>query len=228
MSLADRARTAVLWKVLEVGGVKAISLIRLLILGRALAPTDFGLFAVAALTLELLLSLTDTGTVPALVQRPAPDAREYHVAWSLGLVRGLLIGGGVFAAAPVIANLFHEPRATPLIQALAVRPIIEGAISVRLSDLTRQLSFRPLSMLQLAATTVNTIVSIALVRSYGVWALVAGPVMGSMTYLVFSYALAPYRPRFSLDRAVVRLLIAFGGWVSARGLIATGGKALLQ
>jgi O-antigen/teichoic acid export membrane protein len=223
-----RAGTALLWKAVQLGGVKAIFLFRLLILARLLAPEDFGLLAIAATAIGFLMQLTDLGMIPALIQSKDISENQYNTAWTVDVTRALLVTTCVVVAAPFIAQLFAEPRATAIIQVLALRPLLDAAASIKVAGLTRQLRFRPLATLKLAEAVLNTTVSVALARSLGVWALVAGTLAGSTTSLVLSYLLAPHRPRLSFDREATRPLIQFGRWIFLTGLIAVAGSSVLR
>ena len=62
------AGNAMVWKLVQMGGVKIIFLIRLLVLAILLAPSVFGLVAIATAATGFLLNLTNFGLVPAVVQ----------------------------------------------------------------------------------------------------------------------------------------------------------------
>ena len=207
---------------------RGIALLRILVLARILVPDDFGLIAIATLTVESMLLLTDFGLLPALVQKQERRNRDYEVAWTLGLVRAVAIAGIVIAAAPAIAALFDEPRAVALLRVLALRPVLQACASMRLADLTRELRFRPLGLIVIAGVIVETFVAIALAPSLGVWALVAGALAGAGVAMAMSFVMAPWRPRLAFDRATARPLLRFGRWIFVTGVLAVVGNAFLQ
>jgi O-antigen/teichoic acid export membrane protein len=226
--LASTVGTALFWKAIQLGGVKSIFLIRLLILARMLSPDDFGLLAIAVTAIGFLLSVTDLGMIPALVQREEINDQYYNAAWTVGLIRALVISLAVFLAAPLIANIFAEPRATVILQVLAIRPLLDAAASTKLASLIRNLEFRSLAFVKLSEALLNTIVAISLATMLGVWALVAGALAGSAAYMAFSYMLAPHRPALFLNYARVKHLITFGRWIFLTGLIAVSGASILK
>lgn len=223
-----RAGSALTWKAVQLGGVKAIFFLRLLILARLLVPEDFGLLAIAATAIGFLMQLTNLGMVPALVQGKDVSEKQYNTAWTVGVTRALLVTISVVAVAPFIAQLFSELRAAPIIQVLALRPLLDAVSSIKVADLTRQLQFRPLATLKLVEAIVNTVVSIALAPSLGVWAMVVGTLAGSSTYLGLSYILAPHLPRFLFNSGAARPLIRFGRWIFLTGLVVLAGSYVLQ
>ncbi len=223
-----RTGSALTWKAVQLGGVKAIFFLRLLILARLLVPEDFGLLAIAATAIGFLMQLTNLGMVPALVQGKDVSEKQYNTAWTVGVTRALLVTISVVAAAPLIAQLFSEPRAIPIIQVLALRPLLDAVSSIKVADLTRHLQFRPLATLKLMEAIVNTVLSIALAPSLGVWAMVVGTLAGSSTYLGLSYILAPHLPRFLFNPGAARPLIRFGRWIFLTGLVVMAGSYVLQ
>lgn len=226
--LERRAGSALVWQGIQHFGVKAIYLVRIPILARLLLPEDFGLLAIAIVALDVLLQVTNFGVIPALVQREAADGEHYHAAWTVGVLRALGVAVIVFLCAPIIAGVFDEPRALPIVQWLALRPLIQAVASIGVADLVRDLKFRGIALLHLSEALANATISIALASSLGVWALVAGFLAGPACYTAMSYVLAPRRPRLSLDRSATSSLIEFGRWIFLVGIIALAGRFVLQ
>ncbi len=224
----QQAGHALIWRGLQHVTVKLIFLARLLILARLLSPDDFGLLAISAIFIDVLLQISNFGMVPALVQRAETEDKHYHVAWTVGVIRGVGIAGITALSAPLVANFFEEPRAAPIILALALRPLIDAVASIRTADLTRKLNFRSLAILEIPKALGNALIAILLARSLGVWALVAGALGGSLVYLLLSYLVAPYRPSLTLDFNAARGLVRFGQWVFVTSLVALAGQAVLR
>jgi O-antigen/teichoic acid export membrane protein len=166
--------------------------------------------------------------LPALVQGKDMNDANYDAAWTLDLSRSFLLTIVTIASAPLIASMFAEPRAVPIIMALALRPLIESMTSIKAVTLNRNLMFRPLALLRIIEAIVNTALSILLAGILGVWALVAGAIGGAISIVVTSYFVAPYRPRLLFSREAIRPLINFGRWIFATHLIALTGSYMLR
>lgn len=217
-----------IWRGIEFGGVKLLYLVRVVVLARLLSPADFGLFAVALVALDFMLSVTNFGMVPALVHRPDATRVHYESAWTIGIVRALAVGAGLALLAPWIATQFGEPDAANLLRFLSLRPVIEATASIGLAELEKNLKFRSLALLKLSEVVVNAGVSIALVTPLGVWALVLGPLAGAVTYSVTSYFMRPIRPRLRLGGVAAGQLVRYGRWILIAAWIAVAGRTLLQ
>ena len=87
----------------------------------------------------------------------------------------------VVAAAPLLARLFQEPRLTWPIAGASLQIIVGAAAIVPSALWTRDLSFRRLSKIEMAAgvTSIAATLLLALLGA-GVWALVLGTLFGAI------------------------------------------------
>lgn len=226
--LPGRVGSALTWRAVQLGAEQGLSILRFVILARLLAPADFGLLAIATVVLDLLLALTNVGLEPALVQLRDRQRRHYDAAWTVAALRGAAISAAIFVGADLIAQLYQEPRATPLLQLLAIRPLLSGLASPRLADLERELDFRALAMLIVVASVLQTVLAVALAPVIGVYAIAVGMLAATLAHTALSYRAAPYRPALRLDRASTGALLRFGRWVLVTSLIGLFGEAALR
>jgi lipopolysaccharide exporter len=210
---------AIVWQTIQYGGEKVIFLIRLTVLARLLNPYDFGLMATASIGIDLLMRISNFGMTTALVQLDEANQDQYDTAWTMDLLRALAIALISYFAAPMIADYLLEPKATNILRALAVRPVIDAFASIMVARFSRTLNFRALVFLHMPKALTNTILSILLARSYGVWALVAGTLTGSFVFLLMSYILAPHRPRLLFRFDSLQPLARFGRWVFLTSIV---------
>jgi lipopolysaccharide exporter len=218
------AGSAMLWQAFQMGGVKVLYMVRLLVLAILLKPEDFGLIAIALSATGFLLNLTNFGLIPAVVQAEDMDNARYDAVWTFDLTRSVIVTTLTIIFAPWIAAIFAEPRAIPIIQVLALRPLLESLMSIKVAALNRSLMFRPLAFLKIIEAIFNAVISIALAKFLGVWAMVFGMIGGAAAMVSASYFLAPYRPRILYEWQLVRPLLKFGGWLLISGVIAMAGN----
>ena len=219
-----RAGNALIWQAFRLGGVKTIFMVRLFVLAILLKPTDFGLIAIATSATGILLNLTNFGLVQALVQAEDIDETKYDSVWTFDISRSVIISATTIILSPFIASIFAEPRAVPIIQALAFRPLIDSFISIKVATLNRNLSFKPLALLKIIEAVSNTLISLSLAYFFGVWAIVIGTLGGSISMVVASYILAPYHPKIYFRWKSIQPLIKFGGWILVTGIVAMAGN----
>lgn len=212
------------WRAIQLFGIKGIFLVRMLVLARLLFPEDFGLFAIASSATGFLMGITNVGLIPAVVQAENMEERTYAAVWTFDMTRSLLIASLTIILAPFIAEVFAEPLAVPIIRVLALRPLFESMISIKVTALNRDLSFRPLAYLKIVEAIVSTALSIGLAPLVGVWALVFGGLGGALSTVVVSYILAPYRPEIQYDWQAIKPLMNFGWWVLVTSLVSMTGS----
>lgn len=218
-SLSKLTARALTWRFLDFIAVKVVFLLRLLVLASLLTPEDFGLLAIGLSAVTLVLTLSDFGVEPALIQRQDVRQQDYDAGWTLVVARATFVTLVILLVAHWIADLFGEPRATPIIQALAIGVFIDSLASVKLTTLNRNLQFRSLALLNTTQAVVTTVVAILAAPVYGVWALVAGSLAGTLAFTLASYVAAPYRPRLRWHRASAGSLLNYGRWIFLTGVI---------
>lgn len=215
-----RAGRALLWKGAQLGTSKVVYLLGTLVLGRLLTPNDFGLVAIATVAITTVMTATETGMTNALVQATTRDREHYDVAWTIGLLRGSLVCTILCIAAPFVAQLFGDARATSLVRMMAFLPLLNSVNSPRLADLMRELKFSRLAAVAIIAVLVEVGLAVFTAASLGGAAIILGKLAGAATTAIASYIVAPYSPRFRPSYASARQLIAFGRWLFAIGLVA--------
>lgn len=226
--VARKAVAAMRWRAAQLAGIEGIYFLRLLILARLLAPDAFGLLAIATIAMGMLLRLCDVGMIPALVHRRDATPEQHDAAWTVALMRAGFVAMALVIAAPAIAALFDQPRATPIIQVLGLRPLIDSAASIGTARLTRDLRFRELALIYIPGAIVDTIVAVTVAPSIGVWALVAGALSGSVATTCLSYVFAPHRPALRFRWTEIAPLVNYGRWVLAIGVMTLAGTIVTQ
>ena len=98
------------WMVLLRLSIRAVGLVSTVVLARLLVPADFGLVAMATALSGALAAMSEFGFAVALIQNQTADRRYYDTAWTLGLIRGLLVAGALAACADPLATMFADQR----------------------------------------------------------------------------------------------------------------------
>lgn len=189
-----------------------------LVLARILTPDDFGLIALAtsfAIALEVVLEL---GLEDQIIRARQLDRSVYDTAFTLNLLRAVLIGLLVAAAAGWAARFFGDPRLELLVLILAVTTAFSGLKNLGVVEFRRNLDFAMefrLMILPRLASVAATLVLAFLLQSY--WALIIGIVVARVGTVAMSYIVHPYRPRLSL--ALWREMAGVSFWTWAISMV---------
>jgi O-antigen/teichoic acid export membrane protein len=197
-----------------------LQLVSTLVLARLLAPADFGLVALATTLMAMITSITELSLGEALVQLREASEHHYHTVWTIGVARNALLAGVICLAAFPAAAIYHTPRLTPVMIALAGSLAVSGLSNPRMIMATKSLVFWQQAMLQISQKLVALVVSVAIALIYhSYWALVWGTVASTIVNCLLSYTVLPMWPRFSIRHA--RDLFGFSVWLSFGQIVNT-------
>ena len=210
-SFSRQVRSGLGWSFLNNSLGRLGTLLGGILLARILQPRDYGVFAVALVGMQFVMSLNDVGITAALIRWPG-DLRELaRTAMTVILAVTALLYAAFFLAAPWFAGALNAPEAAGVLRLLGLTLLIDGVFAVPTALLTRSFLQGRRTVADLSNLTVSTAVSVYLAaKGHGVWSLAWGRLAGNATSGVLIYALAParFRPGFRLAHA--RELLAFG------------------
>lgn len=199
---------------------RLIDFVTVLVLARTLTPADFGLTALAMTLTVIVDTVLQIPLIQALTRLTHVKKSHLDTAFTLGLLRSLLLSVIVLAAAWPFAHIYDDHRLLPLIAVLALGPIARGLYNPGMVKFIREMSFRQLFIADLLGKIVGSIAAISIVyMGGGYWAIAASSVVSPLAITLISYLLVPYRPSLSLSR--FSDFSAFLGWLSGTQFIST-------
>ena len=197
----EKAVRGIPWTMLTYGATKVITVLTTLVLARLLAPADFGLYALATLGISLLSIFNGNWLGASLVVRDDLDERARGTVLTLLLAAGLLMAGALAAIAPLVADVFEQPRLTDILFALSAILTFSGVNWFYEMVMQRELEFRRRFVAQVARIATFSVVAVTLgVLGAGVWSLVGSFVLSHVANGVALFSLAPYRIRPAFER----------------------------
>lgn len=215
-SLAAQVRTAVIWRSGSQVLTQIVSWASTLIVIRLLAPEDYGLFAMAQVMLTLLSTLNGWGLASALIREE--HVSEERLRQTLGML--ILLNCGLalaqFLAAPLVAAWFEQPLVTDLLRVQSLVYLAVPFCALPHAMLSRSMDFRRPAQVRLAAALAGAGTALTgALSGWGVWTLVAAPMMMLLTEAVGMTwaARAPIRPSFRFTGA--GHIAGFGGVMTA-------------
>ena len=182
-----------------------------------IGPHAYGVYVTAVGLTAFLASLTRFGVDTYLVRcDPAPDQRQYNIAFSLVLSISLgLLAVGI-AIVPLLERWYSgsEFKAPYLVLLMSI-PVI-GLSGLPTAKLERELNFRAVAGIELAGQLSAFVTAVVLAwLGFGVWAPVTGLLVWQVVALVAASSVARFRPRLQMDKAQAWRMLAFGLGFSA-------------
>lgn len=134
-----------------------------LVLTRLLSPQAFGIFGILFPFLFMIELLSDVGSVGLLVRHPRGGERKFvHTVWTVRLIRSCVNFCLLFAAAPLIAQLYRTPVLTSAFRALSLWFLISGAESMSFVLAQRDRRARIGNYAELSTQVFSTVAVIAM------------------------------------------------------------------
>ncbi len=196
---------------------RLIGLASTLILARLLVPEDFGIVAMASLLVALVDVLLDLGVHVALIQNQAADRDDYNTAWTIRIAQATVVAALVVIAAPYAADYFGDARVEPVAYVMALGLAIAGWENIGTVDFQKHFAFGKDFRFVFFKRVLGFVATIGFALVLGsYWAMVLGALVGRTAGVVLSYAMHPFRPRFSLSRA--REIFAVSQWILVKSL----------
>ena len=207
----EKTARGALWVVGWRFSTRLLGLVNTVVLVRVLAPSDFGLVALATSFIQAMDALSRFGLEDSLIRERSPTVEQFDTAFTLNLIRAVLTAALVAALAAPGAMFFGEPRLTQILLALAAGALLDGASNIGTVNFRRDFAFRTefvLWVIPRVAAIALSITAALVLRSY--WALIVGILTQQTLRMMLSYVLHPYRPRLSV--AAWRQLAGYSLW----------------
>ena len=199
---------------------QGLRFVRVVVVARIVEPGDIGLIGMAALAITLVRVLTETGLQQALIHRQEESRDTLDTAWTVLLIRNLVIAAIVAAGAGLVAGFFDEPRAAAVVRVTSIVLVLEAFTNIAAVMFQKRLDFRRQALYLGGGEIVEFVVTIVLaIVLRNVWALVYGWVAGAGARAIFSYVAEPRMPRLRMSGPVLRDLINYGKWMTASSIL---------
>ncbi|MBW4512712.1 MAG: oligosaccharide flippase family protein [Scytonematopsis contorta HA4267-MV1] len=215
-SLKKRAINGAIWTIACFGGSYILRFGNNLILTRLLQPEFFGLMALVN-TLRMGLELfSDIGISQNIVNSKRGDEATFlNTAWTLQIIRGVVIWLLCILISFPIAHFYNEQRFMWLIPIVVFSTVFDGFSSTSIHTLHRQMELRKLSLYELVLQIAYFCTLIFLVwRIPSIWTLAFGTWLPAIYKLFTSYWLIPrYSNKLQWDKDAVKEILSFGKWM---------------
>jgi O-antigen/teichoic acid export membrane protein len=166
-SVRDNVMAEVMVQSLRVGG--------LIILARALTPSDFGWFRILMVISAFVMLVNEAGIPDALIQRRELRTEHHTTAWWMCIALATLAAGAMYFGAPVLANLMKMPELIGGVRLLCIPIFIEGVAVTANARLRREMRFGALACADVFAEAAFLCVALFLLWNGAPhWALAGG------------------------------------------------------
>jgi len=193
---------------------RVFQLTRTVILARLLSPNDFGLFGVALLVLSTLETFSESGFNHAIIQKKKNSQHYLDTAWTVGIIRGILIASIIFGLSKPVAIFFSTPLSELILKVIGISIVLQSLSNIAVIYFQKELKFHKLFIYQFSGTMADVSITIVFaIILKNVWALVFGLLAGNLVRCILSYIIVKYRPKLRFEKKKVKELFKFGKWI---------------
>ena len=113
-TLKQKTARGLLWGGLNSGMQQVVGLAFGIVLGRLLAPSDYGMMAMISIFSLVATALQDSGFRTALANMKDPQPSDYNSVFWFNVLMASTLYALLFMAAPLIGDYYHTERIVPL------------------------------------------------------------------------------------------------------------------
>ena len=212
--LGEAALTGVRWMAYGRGITEIAHLASTIVLARLIAPSEFGVVAVALIVSGFAGIFSGLGLVSALVQRRTIEPAHLSAAMAMSLVAGVAGAVAVYLAAPLAGLVLGDAIVGPL-RLVAPVFVFTALSATSHALLQRRLEFARLTLSGVIASGLSIALGVALaIAGLDAEALIIAAVArAGLQSAILLYLARPPRPRWHRDEA--RELLGFGAPTAA-------------
>ncbi len=173
MGVGKQIANNVMWKYLELVSVSGIQLISTFLLARSLTPDDYGIIGMVVVFTTLANVIIDSGFGQALIREKEVTRVDYSTVLFFNVFISILLYVLLYFSSGYIARFYNEPILNDVCKITFLVLPLNALSLVQTTKMQRDLKFKKLCFISLAATLISSLVAIYLAYKYkNVWALV--------------------------------------------------------
>lgn len=200
--------------------IRSLQFIKSIILARLLTPEIFGVWGIINFIYNGIETFTQTGFGAELIHRQHRIEEAADVAWTLNVLRGIILSIACYLASPILASFYNRPEIDILLKIVGISFFIKGFSNINIILLRKNLNFKKISFYQQGTELFSFLVTIYFAFALrSVWALVWGTLAYFTADLILSYLIGPRKPQFKLDTALAGQVFRYGIFVTGAGIV---------
>ena len=204
--------------------IQGLRMVQSIVLAWLLFPEAFGAAELVMTIVIGLEMLSDLGIEPSIVQHHRGEERRFlNTAFTIQLVRGVILFGLAYACTPLVVWLANDPSVdvAGLVPIAAATAIIFGFIPTKVWLLHRHLDLKRIAILEVVSFSVAMGAMISLASIYPMaWVLIFGGVLRDLVKVLLGtfWLKGPYNS-IDWEPEAASDIIHFGKWIFLSTLI---------
>jgi len=209
-TLKEKTARGILWGGINNGGQQILNLLFGIFLARLLTPSDYGMVGLLTVFTLIAGALQESGFIAGLNRLESPRQEDYNAVFWFNVLCGAAIYALLFACAPLIARLFHQPLLTPLARLSFLSFVFSSWGTTPRAILFRQLKAKQNATITLVALTASGVVGVVLAwQGFAYWGIAIQNLVYCLCMTLLSWHYSGWRPSRHIDFRPLRGMIGF-------------------
>lgn len=186
------------WSVARFGGEQVFRFIVFVFLARLLTPSDFGLFALSLVFVDVGRILAFAGMSEAVIRSEQADDELADTLFWLSLGRTFVVSMALVLLSLPLAAVLKQPMTAPVIMSLAACLMFEPLTQVHSARATRAFKNKALTGIALFCNFASGGAAVvAAMNGLGIWSFVISQVVYGVLVTGLIWSIFPWAPRLS-------------------------------
>ena len=210
-TLKEKTARGLMWGGLNSGVQQVVGLAFGIILGRLLAPSDYGMMAMISIFSLVATALQDSGFRTALTNLKDPKPEDYNSVFWFNIIMASSLYILLFFAAPLIGDFYDTPRVVPLCRYAFLSIVIASLGTAQSAWLFKHLRAKQQAEAGGLAVLVSSTVGVVMAYcGMAYWSLATQGLVYVSVNTFFQWHFSPWRPTVrDITFAPVRRMFRF-------------------
>lgn len=220
--LKTKTVNGVIWNSIDRFCTQGIHFVFSILIARLLVPSDYGVVAMLGIFFAISSCFIDSGIGSALIRKVDRTEVDFSTVFYFNILVACFFYGLLWVSAPYIAAFYEIPLLTDVTRVQGLTLIIGALSGIHSAKLSINIDFK--SRAKISIISVLTTGGIGLWMAYcgyGVWALVAQIVTGSILRTVLLCLIVHWIPLFTFSWKSFKELFSYGSKLLVSGLLDT-------
>ena len=202
--------------------MQGVQFVLQIVLARILDSNHYGALSLMVIFTTLANVFIQSGLNTALIQNKDVKEEDYSSVFWVTLGIAVIMYGGIYLSAPLIADAYKMPDVIWPLRVLALMLFPGTMNSVQLAKVSREMDFKKVFYSNIGGTLISGIVGIVIAyMGGGLWALVAQNLLNTVVVCIVMWFTVKWRPKLICNLTRVKSLFSFGWKLLVSGLIDT-------
>lgn len=210
-TLKEKTAQGLLWGGLNSGIQQLVGLAFGIVLGRLLAPSDYGMMAMISIFSLVATALQDSGFRTALTNIEHPKHEDYNSVFWFNIIMASSLYVILFLAAPLIGEYYHTPRVVPLCRYAFLSIVIASLGTAQSAYLFKHLRAKQQAEAGALAVIVSSLTGVGMAfAGMAYWSLATQGLVYVGINTLLQWHFSPWRPSIhGITFAPIRRMFRF-------------------